>query len=191
MPYVVKAACFSGIRRADTVLVIDTSSSMAGEKLVQAREAARTFVSRLDLPRDQAAIIGFDSETRISSGLSGDSAQINSAIDRLVSGSGTRIDKALRAAAGVLAGDPARDPRNRPVIILLTDGAHGGDRSEVLSIAEVIRDSAVTIHTIGLGADVDRPLLQAIASPGSFHFAPSPEDLDEIYGRLAGLIPCR
>ncbi len=191
LPFVVKQACFSGLRRADIVLVIDTSSSMAGEKLAQAREAARTFVSRLDLPRDQAAIVGFDSVAVITSGLSGNAVSIQAAIDDLVSGTGTRIDRALRTAAGVIAGDPARNPRNRPVIILLTDGAHGGDRDEVIALARTIKAGGVTLHTIGLGGDADLALLTAIASPGSFHLAPSPEDLGAIYARLAGSIPCR
>ena len=191
LPYAVRSACVPGVKRADIVLVIDTSSSMAGDKLARAREAAAGFISRLDLPRDKAAVVGFDADAVVASGLSGDRVRIEAAIGGLASGSGTRIDRALRAAAGIIAGDPARNNRNRPVIILLTDGVHGGDRAEVLALAETIRAGGVALYTIGLGDDADRSILAAIASPGGFHFAPSAEDLADIYGRLAGIIPCR
>lgn len=191
LPLVSRGACLPGLRRADIVIVIDTSSSMAGAKLDQAKAAAVAFVERLDLPRDQAALVGFDEHAQTRSGLTGSAAALVSAIGALETGSGTRIDRALRAAAAILAGDPAREARNRPVVILLTDGAHGGARDPVVALAAAIKASGVWVHAIGLGTDADMALLTAVASPDGVHFAPGPEDLAAIYARLAGVIPCR
>jgi len=46
-------------------LVLDSSGSMAGEKLSEMKAAARDFVERRDLSADEIAVVGFDSQVAV------------------------------------------------------------------------------------------------------------------------------
>jgi Mg-chelatase subunit ChlD/sugar lactone lactonase YvrE len=191
VPVAFKGACLPGKAHASVVLLIDTSSSMAGEKLTAAKTAAGLFVDLLQFPRDQVAVVGFSAEPYVASVLTRDAAAARRAIDGLAVGRGTRIDSALWAAARQLRGQ-RRDVRNRGVIVLMTDGGQSGRVSDVLDLAGEVRAMPATIYAIGLGADADGELLRAVAgAPGRYYYAPSERELREIYRRIAVSIPCR
>ncbi len=184
------AKCLSEAQHADVALVIDTSESMAGAKLEQARLAAVAFVNRLDLPDDQAAVVGFSTTARLAAELTGNRDTLEAAILGLDNSPGTRIDRALAAASRELL-SRRRRPRNRPVVVLLSDGAHNGPAEDVLKVAAELRAFGVVTYAIGLGADVDRALLEAIAGPGRTYFVSDPGALETIYRDIAAAIPCR
>ena len=191
LPLALKAACLQGRTPSDIALVLDTSSSMAGAKLEAAREAARVFVSQLDLSRDKAAIVGFDSEARLALGLSGDEAALRSAIGSLQNRTGTQIDRGLQAAIGELSGPRSRGRANK-VIVLLTDGQNNAGPGPVRSVAAEARAWGIEIYTIALGQDADAALMRELAGdPSRAYVAPGPEDLARIYRDIAGSIPCR
>jgi Mg-chelatase subunit ChlD/DNA-binding beta-propeller fold protein YncE len=183
--------CKPGERHADVMLVVDTSSSMVGAKIVAARAAARRFVTLLDLPRDQVGIVSFDSEARLVAPLSGDATSLAAAIDGLDTASGTRIDLGLQTAWEALGSGAAREG-NTPTIVLLTDGRMP-EPAEALRIAGEARAAGVRLYAIGLGAesDVDLPVLVRLAGDADRAFlAPRPEDLAGIYAQVAGEVPC-
>jgi len=182
--------------RTDVALVIDTSSSMneairpGGEtKLAAAVQAARVFLGQLKLPQDRVAIVAFNSEARIVQPLTGDALALVRAVDRLPSGTGTRIDHGLNAGVDALAG---RDPGHAPALVLLTDGNQSSGGPEVaLAAAARARGAGIRLFTVGLGGDVNRDLLTTIAGDARrAYFAPSEADLAGIYKTIAGEIPC-
>ncbi len=191
LPIAYRNRCIPGVAHADVVLAVDTSGSMAGAKLAKAKAAASLFAGQLDLPRDQAAVIGFNSAPHVATGLTGNLETIRAAIDGLASSPGTRIDAALRAAGSELAFSPTRNARNRGVIILLSDGAHNGPAAEVFAAAQEVAPLASAIYAIGLGSDVDANLLRTVAGPGRYYFAPDEEALADVYRTIAVRIPCR
>lgn len=184
--------------RSDVVLVVDTSTSMdegsasGGTKLEAARAAAQVFLGLLDLPRDRAALVGFNSEAQTVQGLTGDRAALARALDALPRGSGTRIDLGLRRALAELssAGRPAG---RLPVVVLLTDGRpSAGSEAEVAAAAAELRGEGVYVFTIGLGADADGGLLIAIAGDAArYSYAPDQRALAAIYQTIAWSLPCR
>lgn len=184
------SSCLPSKSHADVVLLIDTSDSMAGAKLDQARAAALAFVERLDLPRDQAAVVGFNSEARLASRLTGDRAALEAAIHGLGHSRGTQIDKALLAGLNELLGARHR-PGNRPVIVLLSDGAHNGPLEDVHRAADEARGIGALLYAVGLGADADRALLERVAGPERTYFALDGEALTAIYREIAATIPCQ
>jgi Mg-chelatase subunit ChlD len=191
LPATYRDQCIPAVRWADVALTLDNSDSMKGEKLAQAVAAARTFVSLLHLPSDQAAIVTYDAEGRIVQGLSGDPERLAAALDGIASGSGTRIDRGLEAAMDALAG-PARRPDNRAVIVLLSDGIQVEERGRPLEVAAAARQRGIDVFTIALGEDADRDMLRAIAmDPTRAYHAPAPSDLEAIYRRIAGQVVCR
>jgi len=192
-------ACEPDTQSADVALLIDTSGSMAETtspggptKLDAAREGARAFLAQLSPGRDQAALIPFNAEATVLAPLTGDIAAVSAALDQLAQATGTRIDAALDAGRAELTG-PARRAENNAVLILLTDGEPTGTTPEaVQAAAERAKADGLLVFTIGLGADVDAALLEAVASRSDWYYpAPDARDLAAIYGRIAYAIPCR
>ncbi|MFN8424226.1 MAG: vWA domain-containing protein [Anaerolineae bacterium] len=182
--------CLPAPKPADIVMLIDTSSSMTGDKIRQAQTAAKTFVDLLDLPRDHALVLAFDEQPRATTGLTGDRAILERAIDGLTIGVGTRIDRALAAADAALA--PTRaDPNRRAIVVLLTDGGQSGPLPPVFVAADALRANGTVVYAIALGPDADRGLLGQIAGPGRLFTAPTAADLAEIYAQVAAVTGCR
>ncbi len=196
LPYGANRACMPTRRSLEVSLVVDTSSSMGesaadgkGTKLAAAKEAALSFTDYLTLAIDRVAVIGFDGTARRALGYSGDRAAIRSAIAGLTSHEGTRIDLGLVEARRVLARD-AREGAPR-IVVLLSDGRHAGDESDVLAAATRLKTLNATVYTIGLGDGADAELLQTVAtSPDRYFASPSTDELLSIYLGLLQWIAC-
>jgi Mg-chelatase subunit ChlD/sugar lactone lactonase YvrE len=184
--------CVPSALPVDVVLVLDTSSSMAGAKLDAALRSARSFVALLDLPHDRAAVVTFDSQARTAQPLTGDRQRLDAALTRQPTALGTRIDRGLTQALGELLG-PRRRSAADPVIVLLTDGRpQGGSEADTATAARMARDLGTLVYAIGLGSDVDPRTLTDIAGRTDRVFvAPGPADLTAIYRDIARVIPCR
>jgi len=192
LPLALVERCDPEHRRADVALVIDTSSSMAGRKLEDAKAAAATFVGEMDLGpgRDQVTVVRYDTEAELTCRLTNARAVIEAAIRNLTSRSGTHIDAGLRTALGELQ-SPRHLERNTSVMILLTDGVQTGTPGEELRAAEEVRAAGVRLYTIGLGADADAAALREMAGDASrYHFAPDSANLARIYAEIASDILC-
>lgn len=182
-------------RLLDLVLVLDASRSMqegapgGGTKLDAAVAAARGLLGSLRWGPERAALVGFHRAGQRVQDLTADGAAMDAAFGRLESGSGTRIDLGLRAAAEALA---ARRPAARGVVILLTDGRQDDGRvAAVLAAADRLAALGTTVYTIGLGQDVDAGLLGLVAGrPERAYLAPSTADLARIYHEIGGALPC-
>lgn len=184
--------CDPARQRADIVLVLDTSLSMAGRKLADAQAAARTFVGLVELAPDgdQLAIVQFDSEAEVVQSLTIDRDLVEKAITGLVPREGTFIDRGLNAAVTELS-SPRHRTGNAQVAVLLTDGVQTGGPAAALAAAEQANEVGLTLYTIGLGADADGPTLVTMATdPSRYRFAPDSADLAAIYADIASEIRC-
>jgi Ca-activated chloride channel family protein len=192
LPVAIRERCDPQHKRADVALVIDTSSSMTGQKLANAKSAAVMFVGLMDLSpgRDQMAVVRYDREAELVCELSHARTVIKAAIRGLASRNWTHIDAGLRTALAELQ-SPRHLDRNMPVMILLTDGIQTGTPGEELRAAAAVRNAGVRLYTIGLGADVDAAALRAMAGDASrYRFAPDSADLARIYAETASDIQC-
>jgi len=192
LPLALSESCDPVHQRADIALVIDTSSSMAGQKIVDARDAALAFVGMIDLApgRSQVAVVRFDREADVMRELTNARALIEAAIRNLQVRSGTHIDKGLRAALSEL--QSARHlERNTTVLILLTDGIQTGTPGEELRAAAEVHAAGARVYAIGLGSDVDEATLRTIAGADDrYYFAPDSGDLARIYSEIARDLMC-
>lgn len=193
LPRLLKQTCPE--RLLDLVLVLDASQSMqegapgGGTKLEAAVAAARGLLGSLRWGPERAAVVGFHRVGQRVQSLTADGAAVAAALGRIESGSGTRIDLGLRAAAELLA---ERRPAARGVVILLTDGRQEDGRvAAVLAAADRLAGQGTTIYTIGLGQDLDSDLLGLVAgSPDRAYLAPSTAELARIYREIGGALPC-
>ncbi len=217
LPFLEKSKpCNPDAFRTDVILVLDRSTSMlrpvaAGgqPKNAAAIAAARAFVAQLQLEGngqglfDQVGIVGFNDQAWIEQGLTHDRGAALAALDRIAGRSqeGTRLDLAFAMGRQALEG-PGRMPRNRPVIIVLTDGLPnrvpfgdgspypGSRRQEdsVLQAAQAAKASGARVYTVGLGTprDILPWLMIAAASERwMYHYAPDGSALAGIYAQIA------
>ena len=146
----------------DVILVLDTSGSMEGEKLAQAKEAAQYVVDHLN-PRDRFNIVTFSTGVRsYASELTAaeDAAAAQPFIDRLEALGGTNISLALLEAV-------RQADAERPLTILfLTDGLATEGVVETPLLLQAVDDAApanARIFSFGVGDDVDTLLLGSLS----------------------------
>ena len=142
-------------------LVIDRSGSMNGQKIELAKEAAKATAELLSSD-DYISVIGFDSQpervVRMQSARN--RLRILRDIGRMAARGGTAIFPALDMAYQDLSVTRARIKH----VILLTDGQ--APERGITELVQVMRAEGITVSTVGLGADVNRALLQSIANLG-------------------------
>lgn len=148
----------------DVVLALDTSGSMRGEKMEQARLAIEAVLDRLG-PADRFDIVAFGTEVKSFAGRpvpreAETLARARRFVEELVAHGRTNIAGALHAALA----DPSAD---RPRIVLfLTDGTPtAGQRvpEKILDGLPPREKSQARIFAFGVGHDVNAHLLDAIA----------------------------
>jgi tight adherence protein C len=168
-------------------LVLDTSGSMGGRPIADAKQAMITLINALG-PADQAALLTFDATVRIDRPLTGDKPALVAATNAAVAGGNTAIYDALAAAMAALDAAP---PKARKAIVLLTDGIDNSSRQSAATVQAGLKAASVPVNVIGLGTDLDRTALAAIgaAAPGGrFLEAPTSAQLGGIYTGLAQLL---
>ena len=105
----------------DIVLVMDTSGSMEGKSLENAKKAANNFVDKL-LPQNNnvnIGIVSFAEKGEIKSGLTRNVTTLKNAINGLKADGGTYTQQGLEKAATVLNGAPAE---HKKVMVVIGDG---------------------------------------------------------------------
>ena len=158
----------------DVAFVLDTSGSMAGKKLEQAKKALQFCVENLN-DEDRFEIIRFSTEVEPlfdqlvrASEVNRDKA--NDFIKELKPIGGTAIDDALKKALSLAtvgyAGRPLRSTPERPlVVIFLTDGKPTigtTDEGQILANVKKQNEWRTRIFCFGIGTDVNTHLLDKI-----------------------------
>jgi len=150
--------------------VLDTSGSMQGEKIKQARGALRYFVQSLK-PTDRFNIIPFSTEARpfADSAVAATEDQIKKALkfidDEVEARGGTNIHEALTTA---LRSTPADGLV--PIVVFLTDGLPTigvTDVKQILSDCAKANQSKARVFAFGVGSDVNTHLLDKLSDATS------------------------
>lgn len=175
---------FSGEREEHTpsvalMLVIDKSGSMASDdKIELVKQAALATARTLD-ERDEIGVIAFDSRPRVLVRLQAarHRSKIAGSIRRLSAGGGTHALPALREAKLQLDASRARIKH----VILLSDGQSPSSGLDAL-LADM-RDAAMTVSTIGVGAGAGKELLTDIArlGHGRYYYSADGTDVPRIF----------
>jgi Ca-activated chloride channel family protein len=129
--------------RVQAILLLDTSGSVAGEKLEQLKRAARAFVEGLS-PEDTVTLLSFSYRVRQLARPHLTPASAVPALQQLAAGGSTAVFDAVVAATALA------DPRQgRPVLLVFSDG---DDRTSWLTerrVLEAARRTDVVVHAIG------------------------------------------
>jgi Ca-activated chloride channel family protein len=177
----------SAVAAKDVTIVVDRSGSMTGDPMEHARAAAADMVRMLG-PKDRVNVIAFSDEVDPLFAQPHDANQETKDqsikfINGLHAGGGTDIALALKT--GIKSQEAKGE--NPKVIMFMTDGQ---------SDAELAMDAAkadtkdVRVFTIGLGKEVNKPLLSRLAAVkrGRFTYIESATSIESEVRRLASSI---
>lgn len=167
--------------RCRVLLLIDGSSSMLGEPLIEAQTAAREFLARCDLTRMEVGLISFATEVVLQSPATKNARRLHAAIDRLEAMGSTNLTDALALASSELSlNDVAR------YLVILTDGYPDAAESAVEQ-AQAIRGRGIEIVAIGMG-DADQAYLRRLASSEQASIFARKGELVGAFGHIARVI---
>lgn len=175
-------------------LVVDQSGSMKDfNRMDNAKEALKSFIDLLtSYPSgdDEASVISFEKNVHIGQQFTSDKAKLKYTVDTLTPGGGTNIWDAVIDAVNLTK------VRSNPfkAIILLTDGEHTiaftATKAEAIAAAQA---AGIPVYTIGLSlsrsGNARRDLTDLANQTGGLFFdAISPDQLEDIYLRIANLL---
>ncbi len=157
----------SNVLPRDLALVIDTSGSMAGAKMTQAKQAVRGVLTGLR-PADSfslvsfaTTVVSFQSAALVKA--TADNVQAALAfVDALTANGSTNIDDALRTGLGSLPADTGH-PR---YVVFLTDGQPTVGVTSVDTIVANVNarnEAGARVFSFGIGNDVNTMLLDRLA----------------------------
>jgi Ca-activated chloride channel family protein len=181
----------------DVVFVIDTSGSMSGEKIQQARRALQFCIDQLN-ERDRFNVVrfstGFDvvfpelvPATKENRGQAQDFA------GRFTAAGGTNIADTLHHVLGLRPAKGAGDQAARPfVVVFLTDGQGNREHDEIMKRLAEVPDAArlVRIFPFGVGHDVNTILLDRLAGDytGRTTYVQPGENLELVLGDFFSVV---
>jgi Ca-activated chloride channel family protein len=168
------------------VLAVDASGSM--RRAVQnVKAAARTFVLALR-PEDRLALATFADRVLFDHDTTTERSWSLEAIDRYAANGGTALYDALAASMARL-----KEEATRRVIVAVTDGRDEdnpgtgpGSRHTFSEVVQLVKESKAMVFTIGLGPNVDRPVLEQLSaeSGGAAYFPEDVSQLESQYRRV-------
>jgi Ca-activated chloride channel homolog len=131
-------------------LLLDTSASM-DERMAIAQEAAIGFAKQLH-KEDQAEVIDFDSQVRILSPFTNDSAALEKAIRATTPNGSTSLYNAIYISLKELKKTKAASTSDirRQAIVLLSDGDDTSSLIEFDEVLDLAKRSETSIYAIGL-----------------------------------------
>ena len=188
--FVISAAPLYAGKGLDVVLDIDRSGSMRDQKIIDAKDAAKMFVSLLE-NRDQVGLVSFSDDARLDLHLTSDFDGARHIIGGYVAGGYTNMRDALRKSIDELKANARTDTIHS--IILFTDGVPEPDtdeqQREILEnlVPEAV-EAGISIYTCGYGTGwLDEPFLEQVAREGNgkYYYAPSAWTLIKIYVELS------
>jgi molecular chaperone DnaK len=152
------------------MMVIDTSGSMSGTGITEAKAAAREFLDQLDLSFMPTGIAEFGGHAGIVISPTNGYEDIIGAINGLGASNGTPMAEGLSACA------PVFQEVGEGVVVLLTDGAPN-DPAAAERAACTLKELGVVIYTVGTsGANLQ--FLRGIASDPDKTFEPGSGELN-------------
>jgi Ca-activated chloride channel family protein len=132
-------------------IALDTSGSMAGEKIREAERALDRFVYDLLDKQDELFIYRFSNYPTLLQRWTTDRQLITRALGRITPGGGTALYDAVveaipRAATG---------QNQKKALVVISDGIDTASRAEIPDVKEQIRKSQVLVYAIGIDGEAD------------------------------------
>jgi Ca-activated chloride channel homolog len=178
--------------RRDLVVVVDTSGSMEGEKLRQAKSAVNRAINTLE-PDDRFALVAFNTtptpfREHLAAATAPNLDEARTWVEQLRSEGGTDISAALESALKLRS---EMQVGRAFQVVFLTDGLPTVGTTDPKQIIEIVsreESAGVRIYTFGVGDDVDTQLLDSLGETtrGSSTYVRPDENVETLRLRVLG-----
>ena len=154
----------NAVKDIEVIFMLDTSYSMEGGPMRQAKAAMKDFVSNLNLKHTKVAILDFADSSRWACDFSNDQFKLSRTIDSLnVEGpSGIGNDETPLTHHG----HEFKNSRAAKIIVVLTDGRWDDQNTEIRT-AEKLKKSGIIIYAVGFGGADENFLSQSASEKGA------------------------
>ena len=171
------------------VLVIDTSGSMKGDAILQARSAATSFVAAM--PADtRLAVVGFGTVAKVHSPFTTDRTKTVAALASLRVRGQTALHDAL-VTGSKLFEDATLPPGSRRVIVVLSDGGDTASKATLGDASRALNAAGVSLSAIALATrESDTAALKLLTSSAGGAMAPAadPAALKGVFDGVANSV---
>jgi len=178
---------------SQVVVVVDSSGSMSGNKLPAVQNTLRNYIQSLG-PKEQIAVIDFDSEIRTPVKVNGSpEGQANGMefIGNLRADGGTRLYDSALEARNWLQKNLRKDAIN--AVVILTDGDDSGSNIDLNKLSQELEksnfssDKRIAFFTVGYGneGEFNPEVLKQIAElNGGYYRKGDPETISTLMADL-------
>jgi VWFA-related protein len=127
-------------------ILLDTSGSMAGEKLDNARTALDRFLGTLLDPTDEIFIYRFSNFPELLQDWTTDRQRLSRVVKRMNAGGATALYDTLAEAVPL-----AQTGQNRKkAVVLITDGNDTNSDTSLAAVKQLIRQTEVLVYAVGI-----------------------------------------
>lgn len=132
-------------------IVLDTSGSMAGEKMDAARDAIDRFLSLLPDELDEFFLYRFSADPYLVNDWTNDRRIVGRNLARVNPTGGTAMYDAVAEAVPM-----AQSGQNRKkAVVLISDGNDTNSRSSVHEVKQLVRETEVLVYAVGIDGQSD------------------------------------
>lgn len=172
-------------------VLLDTSDSMFGERMREARAALDRFLFELLDHDDEFSIVAFNHAPRLLTGWTADPTVVRSALDALRPSGSTAAYDAVMAALPLLESRH----RQRAALLIISDGADTASDASVREVRSALLRSDAFVYAVAIDADAKQAINTRISpstlreltdsSGGRTEIVRSTTDLNEATARIA------
>jgi VWFA-related protein len=134
-------------------IALDTSGSMAGDKIRQAQSALDRFVYDLLGPQDELFVYRFGNYPVLLQGWTRDRQQISRALARIVPVGGTAMYDAVAEAVPVAA----QGFNAKKALLIISDGNDTASAVSPRQAKQMVRESEVLVYAVGIDGESEGP----------------------------------
>ena len=129
-------------------IVLDTSGSMAGDKIRNARAAIERFLDRLE-PEDEVFLYGFANDVALLQDWTTNRSAVSTSLRRVRALGGTAMYDAVVDA--VPMAQSGRNPKK--AVVLISDGNDTNSQASIGDVRQVVRETEVLIYAVGIDGE--------------------------------------
>ena len=127
-------------------IALDTSGSMAGEKMDSAKQALDRFLLDLLAPEDDVFLMRFGASAELVHDWTTEKLLVSRRLNRINPSGGTAMYDAVADAVPLSQGGEHR----KKAILIVSDGNDTNSRTSVSELKQMIRDTEVLVYAVGI-----------------------------------------
>lgn len=127
-------------------IALDTSGSMAGDKIAQARAALDRFLLELLTPEDEVFLVRFGASAELVQDWTSDKSLVSRRLARVNPAGGTAMYDAVAESVPIAT----QGQHRKKAILIVSDGNDTNSQTSVPELKRTIRETEVLVYAVGI-----------------------------------------